>query len=88
MAHEFIYLCLSLFCAQSFALKSYLYYEDAECIDNNSIQGTLAYTYDDDTMEQYGFTIENYSGSCRYIPGGFLDLSDEGHSKYTQKGYW
>mmetsp|Transcript_16166 Transcript_16166/g.19757 ORF Transcript_16166/g.19757 Transcript_16166/m.19757 type:complete len:224 (-) Transcript_16166:294-965(-) len=86
---------LFILCAFAFSnltcnasLNAYVYYEDAECVKNNGIAGTLIYAYDDSRMSGQGFVKESYYGPCKYFEGGYHDfMYDAYDGNYMENGY-
>lgn len=68
---------------------AYVYYEDAECISGNYIQGKLIFAFDTYKMKGKGFKIKNYNGPCKYFENGRHDLEyNKGNDgSFMENGY-
>lgn len=66
---------------------AYIFYEDATCVNNNQmIEGTFIYAYDNPRMSGKGFTRKNYYGPCKYFDGGFYDFMYGSSSSSSSSG--
>jgi hypothetical protein len=75
-----ITLCICItFLPQCQGQAAYIYYTDAECLDNVTISGTFNLAYDTDYLEGYGYSTEGYEGECIYFVDGSFDLSNYGN---------
>lgn len=72
--HFSLVLSATLF-GTSLGLSAFYSYEDATCIDSNTIKGTAVMSYDDSDYAAYGYSM-SYYGGCMYFSGGSLDLED------------
>lgn len=92
MEHHVKYFVLTLLFSFSIelssALNAYLYYNNAECLSETVIQGSLVYSYDDESLSNEGFTVNSYSGSCKYLPEGLVEITSSTSGAKIQKGYW
>jgi hypothetical protein len=86
-----IFITLSLFLFQIprvHADAAYVYYEDAECISGNYIEGKLIFAYDTSSMKGHGFTLKNYNGPCKYFEGGRFDfMYGSPNGSFMKNGY-
>jgi len=70
-------------------LKAFIYYEDASCVDSNTISGTFIYAYSDTSMsDEKGFSKKHYNSTCKYFKGGFYDFEyNSGNKEKMYSGY-
>mmetsp|Transcript_4707 Transcript_4707/g.6954 ORF Transcript_4707/g.6954 Transcript_4707/m.6954 type:complete len:216 (-) Transcript_4707:264-911(-) len=76
MNSKLIVACILLRLLPISALEAHIYYENAECIDDDTIKGTYVLSYDSTSDKYQGFTWEHYHGKCMHFYGGYLNLHD------------
>jgi hypothetical protein len=68
-------LSLALWSQFADALSAYYSYQDALCVDDNTIEGTFVMSFDDPDYADYGFSMD-YTGECLYFTEGSLNLDN------------
>lgn len=63
--------------SSSAALKAYLSYQDAVCVDTYTIKGESVVSYEDDDVDysDYSYSL-SYYGGCMYYVGGAFDVDN------------
>jgi hypothetical protein len=68
------------------ALSYYWSYEDALCVDDYTIEGTIVMSWDDPDYAEYGFSSD-YSGECLHLTEGSQSLYNDDGSTYYNYDY-